>query len=375
MTKTKTPPKSGKNASVRAKPRATITEVAKAAGVATGTVSRVFNNHADVHEDIRARVHAAAAKLGYVRLRQRKRSRAGGDRSKTGNIGVVCFGMEDALVHLPVVSTALQGIERSLSAEGRSVLFANIPDGERVPPFLTDDHVSGLILKGPNQGTIPAAAKSELVRSINRYPHVWLMGRPLNARGDHVNFSTLQAGQLVAEHLHEKGHRRVAFFNPKPGQVQFEQLKAAFYIATNQFGLEYSLLEAPPPDKRVWPLPAITLLDNVRDLIEKWAAIPAKKRPTALFVPSDRTAVQLYSILNQMGLHVAKDVSVISCNNEESLVMNLHPAVTTVDVQADLIGHLTVDQLSWRVEHPEIDQDIQVLVTPSLVVRDSVAQL
>ncbi|MCC5804695.1 MAG: LacI family DNA-binding transcriptional regulator [Opitutales bacterium] len=360
---------------MRTKPRATITEVAKAAGVATGTVSRVFNNHADVHEDIRARVHAAAAKLGYVRLRQRKRSRAGGDRAKTGNIGVVCFGMEDALVHLPVVSTALQGIERSLSAEGRSVLFANIPDGERVPPFLADDHVGGLILKGPNQGNIPSPAKSELVRSINRYPHVWLMGRPLNARGDHVNFSTLQAGQFIAEHLRERGHRRVAFFNPKPGQVQFEQLKAAFYIAATQLGLEYSLLESPPPDTRIWPLPAITLIDNVRHLVEEWAALPAKKRPTALFVPSDRTAVQLYSVLNQTGLHVAKDVSVISCNNEESLVMNLHPAVTTIDVQADLIGHLAVDQLSWRVEHPEVEQDIQVLVTPKLIVRDSVAQL
>jgi LacI family transcriptional regulator len=357
------------------KPRATITEVAKAAGVATGTVSRVFNNHADVHEDIRARVQEAAARLGYVRLRQRKRTRPPGQRGKLGNVGVVCFGMEDTLIHLPVVSEALQGIERSLSANGHSLMFANIPNGDRVPPFLSGDHVNGLILKGPNQGQLPDPAESELLRSIYRFPHVWLMGLPANAKGDHCNFSTLLAGQQVARHLKQKGHRRVAFFNPKPGQVQFEQLKDAFFIASTQQGLEYRLLETPPPAQRIWPLPAITQMDNVVSLVDAWQALPAARRPTALFVPSDRTAVQLYSILHQKGLKVAEDVSIVSCNNEKSLIMNLHPALTSVDVQADLIGHLAVDQLMWRTEHAGIEQDIQVLVTPTLVVRESVAQL
>lgn len=357
------------------KQRATITEVARAAGVATGTVSRVFNNHLDVHEDIRSRVQEAAARLGYVRLRQRKRPRNGTDRSKTGNFGVVCFGMEDALVQLPVVSTALQGIERTLSVEGRSLMFANIPNGDRIPPFLADDYVNGLILKGPNQGLLPDPSQNELLRNLFRFPLVWLMGRPENARGDHCNFSTLIAGQLVAEHLQSKGHQRVAFFNPKPGHVQFEQLKSAFFTATSQLNMEYRLFESPPPEKRVWPLPAITLLDNVQALVNAWVAQPKDERPTAFFVPSDRTAVQLYSVLNRMDIKVGEDLSVVSCNNEESLVMNLHPAVTTIDVQADLIGHLAVDQLLWRIEHPDIQHDIQVLVTPTLVEHDSVAQL
>jgi DNA-binding LacI/PurR family transcriptional regulator len=45
-------------------PRATITDVAKAAGVALGTVSRVFNHHADVNTEIRDRVMNTARKLG-----------------------------------------------------------------------------------------------------------------------------------------------------------------------------------------------------------------------------------------------------------------------------------------------------------------------
>ena len=66
------------------KQRMTITDVAKAANVALGTVSRVLNNHADVNAEIRARVLAAARALNYTRIRQRRDSRErlnGGDTS------------------------------------------------------------------------------------------------------------------------------------------------------------------------------------------------------------------------------------------------------------------------------------------------------
>jgi len=53
----------------------TITDVAKAADVALGTVSRVLNNHADVNAEIRTRVLAAARALNYTRIRQRRDAR------------------------------------------------------------------------------------------------------------------------------------------------------------------------------------------------------------------------------------------------------------------------------------------------------------
>ena len=51
---------------------------------------------------------------------------------------------------------------------------------------------------------------------------------------------------------------------------------------------------------------------------------------------SDRTAVQLYSSLERLGLRVGTDVSVVSCNNEKPLIGNLHPELTTIDVHAHL---------------------------------------
>ena len=358
------------------KKRMTITDVAKAADVALGTVSRVLNNHPDVNAEIRGRVLEAARALKYTRIRQKKNSgENSNDHGVVGNIAVIFFGMEDTLAQLPVVGAALQGIEGALAAHGRNLMLASIPKGDRVPPFLLEQRIEGLILKGPNQGLLPPESECELLAHIYRWPHVWLMGRLANARGDHCNFDTEAAGRLVAEHLHGKGHRRIAFFNPKPGQSQFERLKNAFGNAAARLGCEHALLEVEPADKLPWPLPATTVQHKVNALIDRWAALPVTSRPTALFVPSDRTAVQLYSALERRGLRAGADVSVVSCNNEQSLLADLHPALTTIDVHAEFTGRRAVDQLLWRLRHRDEPLAMQVLVEPTLVERDSVVAL
>jgi DNA-binding LacI/PurR family transcriptional regulator len=358
------------------KNKVTITDVAKAAGVAVGTVSRVLNNHTDVNATIRAKVWDVARRLDYSRIRQRstRKEEVSNDLS-SGTIAAVFFGMEDTLVQLPVISAALQGIEGALSAQGRSLMLANIPKADRVPPFLLGNNVAGLILKGPNQGELPSPEKSELLQHIYRLPHVWLMGRLSNAKGDHCNFDTEAAGKIAAEHFAQKGHKRVAFLNPKPGQIQFEKLRNAFYAASYRLGLTMTILESAPRDAFEWPLPAITSAGTVDELVERWSQIPEPVRPTAIFVPADRTAVQLYSALSHRGLRAGTDVSVISCNNERPHLMNLQPAVTTIDVHAESVGRRAVDQLLWRIRHPDEQMSIQVLVEPSLVEGQSVASL
>lgn len=352
----------------------TITDVARAAEVSLGTVSRVLNNAADVNADIRARVLSAARSLNYARLRQRRAVPMSGVGAPVGNVGMIFFGMEDTLAHIPVIGAALQGIEHALAEHRRNIMFANVPNGDRIPPFLAENRVEGLIIKGPNQGLLPSEAQCELLANIYRWPHVWVMGRLANARGDHVNFDTDTAGRLAVQHLHEKGHRRIGFFNPKPGQTQFEKLKTAFFSAASHVPGEASLLEIEPQERLTWPLPATTLQENVNALLDRWARLPAKSRPTALFVPSDRTAVQLYAAAERRDLRIGTDLSVISCNNEQSLIVDLKPALTTIDVQAEFVGRRAVDQLLWRMRNREPSLSVQVLVEPTLVVRESVAK-
>src|SRR5258708_36561008 len=115
----------------------TVVDVARAAGVAVGTVSRVLNHHPNVNEAARASVLKATRQLGYRRIRNHQKNGVSAALNTVkGNIGVVFFGMEDALVQVPVVSAALHGIEGALSTRGENLMFANIPPGDLVPAFL-----------------------------------------------------------------------------------------------------------------------------------------------------------------------------------------------------------------------------------------------
>lgn len=354
---------------------ATVHDIAKAAGVAVGSVSKALNSHPGVSPHARERILSAARDLGYSPLRKRKTSAAHSTRADAPNVGLICFGMEDALVDLPVVSAALHGIEGEVAAEGGTLMFASIPKGDRVPAFLTQGELAGVIVKGPNQGAIPPVETSELLRQIYRIPHVWLLGRPPNGEGDQVNFDAFAAGRLAANHLASKRHRRVAFLNPKPGHVQFEGVKHGFCEQSRDLGHSVEVFEPEQPQPIAWPLPAITSQERVDAMVNRWSSQPASRRATALAVGADITAVQVYSAMSRLGFKVGKDVGIVSCNDERSLIAGLTPSLTTIDVQADAIGRNAVARLLWRSKHPLEKVDARILVDPILVERASVPLL
>src|SRR5688500_2087151 len=303
--------KERKHFMTKPKSRATVHDIARAAGVAVGSVSRALNNLPDVTPEIRERILAAAKAMNYTRLRKRSTralSAVARGLSSAPNVGLICFGMEDTLVELPVVSAAMHGMESAISEQGGSLMFASIPKGDRVPAFLSENRIAGVIVKGPNQGNLPRLEDSELLRHIYRVPHVWVMGAPPNAIGDHCNFDADAVGRIAADHLHAKGHVRVAFLNPKPGHAQFETVKRGFCERCHILGSKVDVLEPDQSAPLAWPLPAITSQQKVDALVQRWSAQPKSRRATALAVGADTTAVQIYSAMSRLGLRVGRDV-------------------------------------------------------------------
>src|SRR5688572_15844819 len=98
---------------------ATIRDVAQAAGVSIGTVSRVINGNAAVSTHSRNRVNSVVRSLKYSSLR-RRRPVAGAPGLKDKRIGILFLGMDRSLSSLPVVATALQGVESVLASGGSS---------------------------------------------------------------------------------------------------------------------------------------------------------------------------------------------------------------------------------------------------------------
>ena len=187
-----------------AKPSAppTVVDVAAAADVAIGTVSRVLNTPDAVRPDIRQRVLDAITRLDYRRLRQRRAPVSTATGRRRGNLGIVLIGMDESLAHLPVITEAIHGVELATAAEGINLMLANVPRADRVPAFLARNQVDGLIVKSPLLGDFKACASAELVAAISRVPHVWLIGRPDNSTGDVCAVDNDTGARLAADYLH-----------------------------------------------------------------------------------------------------------------------------------------------------------------------------
>ncbi len=118
--------------------------------------------------------------------------------------------------------------------------------------------------------------------------------------------------------------------------------------------------------------PPVANLREVLPLVDHLLAL--RPRPTALFVPADSIAVQVYRALALRAVPVGPAMSVLSVNHEHPLLDGLVPRLTTIDIHAEEIGRRAVELLFWRLEHPEAAES-NLHLTPTLVAGDSVAPL
>src|SRR5690606_29142857 len=99
----------------------TIRDVARLAGVAPITVSRVLNNSGYVKPETRARVEQAAAELHYVPNMLAHSFRS----NRTNTLALVLTDITN-----PFWTTVARGVEDVASAEGYSVFFCNTDENE-----------------------------------------------------------------------------------------------------------------------------------------------------------------------------------------------------------------------------------------------------
>ena len=77
-------------------------------------------------------------------------------------------------------------------------------------------------------------------------------------------------------------------------------------------------------------------------------------RPTGLFVGNDFAAVQIYPILQQMGVVPGRDITIISCDNEgDPGLAGLQPRPASIEVGAEEVGWQAVRRLVSRLENPD----------------------
>jgi len=322
-----------------------LEQVARRAKVSTATVSRVLNNASLVKSSTRARVLKAIEELKY-HPNLHARSLAGG-KSKT--IGVLVSNLEN-----PFFFDIYKTIEEDAHANGYEVLMANTD--YRSEQLITSVRVMiGRRVAG--LAAIVSEMAPELMEELNdsRTPVVFYdVGTPRqNITNIRVDYR--RGIEKVIEYLHSLGHRRLGFVGHHAilGPIN-ERMKAVMDAV------------ARIPSLQVRTAADSDTLEGGR--IATRALLATGFDPTAIICVNDITAVGALRELRERGIQVPQDMSVTGFDNVK-LSEFCYPALTTVHIPRDRVGHIISDCLMPKPDAPSITGEI--IIDPEFVVRDS----
>lgn len=336
--------------------RATISDVAKAAGVSKQTISRVINDSPNVTPATREKILKVIADLGYRRSEMARNLNLG--RSFTLGIvgsGLAYFG-----------SQTYQGIASRVEEKGYTLLIKELPDSrigevENVIHNLLDRQVDGILWAIPEAGNNHAWLDSPLYASIT-VPVVFVATAP-RADISIVTYDNFETGQLATRHLIDSGHKCIGHIaGPKNAWVAQERLRG-WQSALNEAGLPAH------PEHMVhganWEVdsgaPAFTrLLESYPEM-------------DAVFVSNDWLAVGVLLACHQRGIRVPEDIAVIGTDSQP-VSAYLYPPLSTVFQNKRALGLQAIDLLIHQIESRQGRASSPFAADPltlQLVVRES----
>lgn len=329
--------------------RPTMEDVAAKAGVSRALVSLVMRNSPKVSDARRAAVLRAAEELGY---QPHVMARSLASRTSTV-LGVMVNDLRNAFFAdiVEELDSAAQaaGFDLILNTGGRS------PTREwNALHNLLSFRPAGIILLSP---VVPASAIQVAARQC---PVVLVSRTARSSTVDTVNDDGEAGSALAVDHLAGLGHRRIAHLDGG-GAAGAAQRRRGFEAAMRRHGLEPIVVRSEHTD--------IGGENAVRELL---AAYARPDLPTGLVSGNDFNAVGAISALEEAGLRVPEDVSVVGYDNT-SLAALRHLSLTTVDQPRKDMARLAFEALMERVRG-ERTEPVRHLLHPSLVVRATTAE-
>jgi DNA-binding LacI/PurR family transcriptional regulator len=308
-----------------------IRQLASELQLSIGTVSRALNDRPDVNPETRARVKAAAARVGYVPDQSGRSLRSG----RTGIVAAVIPTRGSAPSADSGLFMVLEGARRLFRRHSLDliVLFRG-PDEDplenlqRIVQRRIADAViiSGTVERDPRIAYLQAAGVDYVAfgrsAGINDFPFV------------DFDFETMAAEALQV--FVRGGHRRIALATGERPLNYEATTGSALRAQAEGMGLS-------PQAVRMLPLRDGRLTEAGRSLFAS-----RERAPTAILATHESVASALNSELADLGLHVGQDVSVI-CTFPVLDARGLVPALSHFDADLDAVGVALAEELIPRV--------------------------
>lgn len=325
-----------------------LEEVAQLAGVSPSTVSRALSRPDMVAAATRERILAAVAHTGYL-PNELARSLV---RQESRSIGLVVTDLN------PFHAALAKGVQDTAEREDLNVILFTSDESEarerRALETLRSYQPLGLILTP----SVHTAGHQHLLRGLPVVEVDRCSGLP----GVHsVNVDNVGSTQQAVAYLLGLGHRRVAgIFGPPEIDTGARRLDG-FLQAMARAGLDVNPAWTPsgPFSEGTGFQLAMALLD-----------CGAAQRPTALFVGSLELTVGAIRAVQQLGLRLPDDLSLLGFDDARIMTV-VQPSVTVVSQPSYRLGAQACLTLIRQIRQPEPGAARRVALPTELIVRQS----
>ncbi|MCC8024523.1 MAG: LacI family transcriptional regulator [Clostridium sp.] len=341
----------------------TIGDVAKAAGTSISTVSRVLSgSNYPVSAVKRERVLSAAKELGYE-------PNMLGRILKTDvnpSIGIIIPSFQNPFYTQLIIGIEKEAIENNYFP----LVFSSqrSPETERnLINHLIKNRIKGLMIS-----SIDDSAEA-VERFVSTGGKVCIFESNYSDHDKVINAKTnvLEASRKATEYLISQGHRAIAFLSTPFNRESRIMTLDGYKLALADCNLPFSEKDVMTVPYEFEAASDLYELEAGRKLAHKFMMADGHKNYTAIVAINDLIAYGIIHGLQEAGIRIPEDVSIISFDNIPYSGY-INPPLTTMDMPARLLGqracHMVVESLNSNASH----NGITLSVNAELVVRKSV---
>jgi len=330
----------------------TIKDVSARCGLSISTVSKAFNNYADISAETRELVQRTAREIGYYPNAIARTLKT----NRSYNLGVL-FQEEGqhGLTH-HFFAGVLEGFKREAEKNGYDITFINHNIGRTGMTYLEHCRYRNVDGVGVVCADFYAPEVMELVMSD--IPCVTV---------DHAfaNRSCVQsentAGlEALVEYAVGMGHERIAYVCGQRSAVT-ESRVTGFYRGMKAQGLE------PRPGYVIE-----SLYDNPEagyQAVMHLMRLP--QPPTCILLPDDNCCLGALDAAQELGLRIPQDLSIGGYDGIE-LMQKMRPRLTTIRQDAGEIGRRAAQLLMERIEKPQTAGSETAMIACTLLPGESI---
>jgi LacI family transcriptional regulator len=327
----------------------TIRDVARRAGVAPITVSRVINDSGYVSVRTRQRVEKAIAELSYV-----PNALAQGLRfNKTNVIALVLSDVTN-----PFWTTVARGTEDASSEENYSVILCNTDEDvakhDQYAQLLLRRQVDGFLL-------VPVSNSVDTIHFIQQQGvSLVILDRQLpGVSVDIVRADSEGGAYELTRYLTELGHRRIAILSgpeivstSTQRVVGYKRALQDAHVKVDSELISFGSFYQDSGYERTMRLLALS------------------ERPTAIFAGNNFIAIGVMKALNESGLQIPEDMSVVGFDDLPPGLL-VRPFLTVATQPAYEMGYRATKLLLERIASSGKPSHQEIVLPTQLVIRQS----